>query len=403
MTSSLAGRSEYAVGLGGLLLAVALAPLWAVGCSSDDPAPRATNVTAADAGTPVESCTDGKKSGSETDVDCGGGCGKCDDGKACESDADCVNTACIGGYCRAPACDDARKNGTETDVDCGGACGPCDLRMACAVGKDCSSGLCGAHAKCIPATCGDEQKNGFESDVDCGGMCAPCLATKACRTEYDCQSGVCDSGKCAAPTCDDRVLNGDETDLDCGGSCSEKCTEGKRCNLDAHCATNICSAPQWGDMTRRCRAPGCFNYAKDSGETDVDCGGPCDTKCQTGQGCLSGADCWSLVCDATTGKCLNPTCSDGVQNGGESDVDCGSSCPCAPGRRCTWDGECDSGVCDEGSETCLAPTCTDGVQNGGETDTDCGGSCATPCNVGQHCANDADCATGHCMGDHCMP
>jgi len=225
----------------------------------------------------------------------------------------------------------------------------------------------------------------------------------ACRTGFDCTSGVCDpSGKCAAPACDDQVLNGDETDLDCGGSCSTKCTEGKKCNLDDQCETNICSAPQWGDTTRRCRAPGCFNFAMDSGETDVDCGGPCDSKCQDGQGCIVGADCWNKVCDSATGKCVGATCSDGVQNGSESDVDCGSSCPCEPGRRCTWDGECNSGVCDEDSQTCLAPTCADGVQNGGETDVDCGGGCEAKCGEGQHCGDDVDCSVGQCIAGHCM-
>ncbi len=347
---------EYAVGLGGLLLTAALSPVWVAGCA-DDPAPRPLTVLEADAGVPVELCADGVKAGTETDVDCGGECTKCVDGKRCAADADCESGACISYSCRAPACDDGRRNGDETDVDCGGSCGPCPVKSACAVPADCSTGVCGENKKCLPTTCGDEQKNGLESDVDCGGQCAPCGATMACRTSFDCTSGVCDpSGKCAAPACDDHVLNGEETDLDCGGSCSAKCTEGKKCNLNEHCETNICSAPQWGDTTRRCRAPGCFNNAMDSGETDVDCGGPCDSKCQDGRRCIVGADCWSKVCDAATGKCLAATCSDGVQNGSESDVDCGWSCPCEPGRRCTWDGECSSGVCDVESQTCLAPT-----------------------------------------------
>lgn len=46
-------------------------------------------------------------------------------------------------------------------------------------------------------------------------------------------------------------------------------------------------------------------------------------------------------------------CTDGVQNGNETGVDCGGSC-----------------------QAC--PTCTDGVQNGDETGVDCGSSCA-PC------------------------
>jgi len=49
-----------------------------------------------------------------------------------------------------------------------------------------------------------------------------------------------------------------------------------------------------------------------------------------------------------------PTCSDGIQNGNETGVDCGGSCP-------------------------ACPTCTDGIQNGDEEGVDCGGSCPNEC------------------------
>jgi len=48
-----------------------------------------------------------------------------------------------------------------------------------------------------------------------------------------------------------------------------------------------------------------------------------------------------------------PTCSDGIQNQGETGIDCGG--PCSP-----------------------CPTCNDGIQNQGETGIDCGGPCS-PC------------------------
>src|SRR5947207_2527502 len=39
--------------------------------------------------------------------------------------------------------------------------------------------------------------------------------------------------------------------------------------------------------------------------------------------------------DLAPARDLAPTCSDGVKNGGESDIDCGGGCPhCASGRRC---------------------------------------------------------------------
>ncbi|OQD42599.1 hypothetical protein BUL40_10800, partial [Croceivirga radicis] len=52
-----------------------------------------------------------------------------------------------------------------------------------------------------------------------------------------------------------------------------------------------------------------------------------------------------------------PTCSDGIQNGTETGIDCGGTC---------------GNVCE------AEPTCTDGIMNGDETGVDCGGSC-DPC------------------------
>src|SRR5688572_24679607 len=39
-------------------------------------------------------------------------------------------------------------------------------------------------------------------------------------------------------------------------------------------------------------------------------------------------------------------------------------------------------------------TCTDGIQNGGETSVDCGGGGCAPCGLGSTCALDRDCASG---------
>ena len=51
-----------------------------------------------------------------------------------------------------------------------------------------------------------------------------------------------------------------------------------------------------------------------------------------------------------------PTCSDGIKNGSESDVDCGGSCPrCATGKACQGPGDCTSGLCQ--SQVCRV--CTD--------------------------------------------
>ncbi|WP_437725574.1 trypsin-like serine protease [Sorangium sp. So ce861] len=50
-----------------------------------------------------------------------------------------------------------------------------------------------------------------------------------------------------------------------------------------------------------------------------------------------------------------------------------------------------------------APTCTDGVQNGTETDVDCGGTCTADCANGDTCNTGADCASQNCVAGVCQP
>ncbi len=81
--------------------------------------------------------------------------------------------------------------------------------------------------------------------------------------------------------------------------------------------------------------PTCSDGIQNGNETGVDCGGPDCEPCQAA-----------------------PTCSDGIQNGNETGVDCGGP-DCEPCQ--------------------AAPTCTDGIQNGNETGVDCGGPDCAPC------------------------
>lgn len=105
------------------------------------------------------------------------------------------------------------------------------------------------------------------------------------------------------------------------------------------------------------------------------------------------------VCQSNT--CVTrPTCTDGIKNGTESDVDCGGSCtPCANGLRCNSGTDCQSKVCVSG--TCRVPACNDGVKNGSETDVDCGGTCPK-CANGRNCSTNNDCASGICTGGVCQ-
>lgn len=71
------------------------------------------------------------------------------------------------------------------------------------------------------------------------------------------------------------------------------------------------------------------------------------------------------------------TCTDGIQNGTETDIDCGGSCAACPTCTDGIQNGNETGV-DCGGSCTPCPTCSDGIQNGTETGVDCGGSCP-PC------------------------
>jgi hypothetical protein len=107
------------------------------------------------------------------------------------------------------------------------------------------------------------------------------------------------------------------------------------------------------------------------------------------------------MCDESANMCID-TCQDEIKNGDETDVDCGGSCdPCNLGQACLVSADCTEGTCEEGVCTIIvAPSCEDGLQNGDETDVDCGGTCG-PCEEGESCNVDADCAVGTCDSGIC--
>jgi hypothetical protein len=93
----------------------------------------------------------------------------------------------------------------------------------------------------------------------------------------------------------------------------------------------------------------------------------------------------------TTGPATIATVSDTAEGDGTSGdgSDSGSTA-----------GTAGSGGADDSSGSGPAPSCSDGVHNGDETDVDCGGSCS-PCGTGQGCGDAADCDTTLCEGGMC--
>jgi hypothetical protein len=106
---------------------------------------------------------------------------------------------CASGTCAASidnTCFDRVRDGNETDVDCGGSCGKCAAEATCAIAGDCQSNACNA-GTCAAPTCSDGVKDGFEANVDCGTGCGGCANGQACQFTSDCASGHCNNGYCS--------------------------------------------------------------------------------------------------------------------------------------------------------------------------------------------------------------
>lgn len=327
--------------------------------------------------------------------------------------------ACRGSECprpidlvRAPTCDDGALGPGEADIDCGGVCTErCAAGRHCGSDADCRAGLyCpGASSLCSPSSCNDGVRNGDELATDCGAGCPGCADGTACTVDADCQSGVCSAaGNCAAPSCTDNVRNGGEPDVDCGGPCAS-CPTARACGAADDCQSGVCSSLGCAaGVAQCCQAATCSDGVANPGETDVDCGGRCPD-CATGRACNGAADCQSGVCrgggcaGGVARCCQAPSCTDGVANGGEPLVDCGNvACGlCAIDHACTLDAQCQSGFCPAGS--CADPgTCTDSTLNGTETAVDCGGNRCPRCVDRLPCLQDADCVNNNCFNNICI-
>jgi len=247
---------------------------------------------------------------------------------------------------------------------------------------------------------------GLEARLD---ECCGCTDNSDCAAEEYCQretgdcggTGVCESRPGDCPDVWDPVCGCDGqtyanaclaaaagVSVDHAGECDPG---GGPCDSNADCAVQDYCA----------RAPG-------------DCGGVgvCEARpaiCPDIWDPVCGCDgqTYANACEAAKagvsvdhdGECAEPTCNDGIQNGDETDVDCGGSCgPCGPGENCQADADCESGVCSGG--VCQPAMCTDGVHNGDETDVDCGGSCGQ-CGAHQNCQIDQDCQSGACVAGVC--
>jgi hypothetical protein len=149
------------------------------------------------------------------------------------------------------------------------------------------------------------------------------------------------------------------------------------------------------------RTASCSDGIQNGTETDIDCGGGSCAPCAAGRHCLSQTDC-------TTNSCVNGTCAagtsctNGIRDGSETDIDCGGpSCsPCPNGASCLQARDCQSFSCQNGF-CANASSCSDGIQNGSETDIDCGGGTCPACSNGRRCNSSNDCQSFSCSSGLC--
>ena len=307
-----------------------------------------------------------------------------------------LNTPCGGGgtmYC----------DGSGHCLGCTDA-GQCGLVTFCQPWT-CDAGACNANNK-ADGTPADQQVSGDCQQVQCnGGGGVKNVADNGDVPADDgnqCTSESCSSGNPIHPPLAAETACSQNGGVVCNGSVSSpacvQCYDNDQCTVPPNTTCNQgtwtcqCTPTTCGALGLTC-GPGpdgcsgwlsCNTGVQDGSETDVDCGGnplTCLTRCSNGKNCTTGTDCTSTICQANDLKCCNETCTS----------DCES---CATGT-CTHyndntdpETKCPSGQsCQQSSGTCKkvnGQTCSNGSEcisthcpTGPTGDSVC---CASACN-----------------------
>ncbi|MFN8339478.1 MAG: zinc-dependent metalloprotease [Saprospiraceae bacterium] len=331
-------------------------------------------------------CTDGVQNGQETGIDCGGptcpACPTCTDGiqNGLETGIDCGGPTCTP----CATCSDGIQNGQETGVDCGGpSCPACptngSVQVTTLAGHYFETGMDGWTDGGID--CARVNTNAPEGTFSIqlrdnsgspSAMTSPTynlLQYDSITVEFKMKAVGFESGEDFWV----RYFNGSvwatAKTYSLPSDFANNTILTKKVKINAPLSANAqirfqSDASDDTDMVhidaviikayKTMGTPTCSDGIQNGQETGIDCGGPncpvcisCTDGIQNGQ--ETGIDCGGPNCPAC------PTCSDGVQNGQETGIDCGGpNCPaCA--------------------------TCTDGIQNGQETGIDCGGPNCPAC------------------------
>lgn len=170
-----------------------------------------------------------------------------------------------------------------------------------------------------------------------------------------------------------------------GGLFNECDVPGDCPGQDTECASRTCQGNVCGTENAAAGTPCTVGGAVCDGL------GHC-VECVENDDCTGAMECRNL-------QCVGTACNDGFQNGDETDVDCGGSCPaCENGESCSVADDCASRFCNAG--TCAA--CTDHPDCAEATDTYCDGSvCVDKLADGTACTEPAECLSGECVDSVC--
>lgn len=187
-----------------------------------------------------------------------------------------------------------------------------------------------------------------------GGM-GECSAPEDCPgIDTTCQFRTCDGNSCGTADAAIDTACSEDGGAVCDGQGS--CVE---CNDVDDCA------PQWLCQAGDCIPPECSNGQQDGTESDVDCGGLDCSPCPNTLSCNTYADCFSQFCDANVcapcvddGSCApvaDSYCAGGSCTAKKVTGDsCGAANQCLSGNCPSDDGVCCDDPCSDTCEACLS-------------------------------------------------
>jgi len=203
----------------------------------------------------------------------------CDDGHLSNNDA-CTNT------CTQATCSDGFKNGLETDVDCGGVCGKCGIGKLCAVNSECNQAACVNNTCQLTKSCKELKvadpglpDGDYTVDPDGGGAIAPL------KVHCDMDAGPCGYTMIRF---NDGNLGGDQNAYTrkCGAAGMEVIVPRTKIHATAIYGWNGNVVPNLynvfpkfngasgiNNWTAKCKGVDCTFWMTDNGNNDVSCGG----------------------------------------------------------------------------------------------------------------------------------